>query len=101
MGNPVTILSTASGDTGSTYTLKNRELMGGKGTYVNAEVASGDTIVLEGKLLAANDFVILATFTADALVVVDLPTIYRGRRTVDGGSDSTLTIQTPDITGVV
>lgn len=102
MGNVVNVLNTANGETGTGQSLKNRELLGGKGTYVDFEIASGDTVVFEGKLTSANSYKTILTVTANALVLVDLPVLYRGRRTVNGAvGNSTINIQTPDITGVV
>ena len=102
MGNVTKILDSTVTDTGETQSLKNREILGGKGTYIDFEIGAGDTVVLEGKLVSANDFKTVLTVTADALFEVDLPHIFRCRRTVDGGgADSTVHIQTPDITGIV
>ena len=90
------ILDSSAGDTGATFTLLNRALAKGKGSYVDVEIGAGDTVVLEGKLVSANTFTTIATFTADTLVEVDLPTIFRARRTVDGGgADTTVAIQSP------
>lgn len=90
------ILDTTGGDTGTTFTLLNRSIANGVGTYVNVEIGAGDTVVLEGKLVSGNTFITIATFTTDDLVVVDLPSIFRARRTVDGGgADTTVNIQSP------
>ena len=90
------ILDSSAGDTGATITLMSRSIANGIGTYVNVEIGAGDTVVLEGKLVTANTFVTIATFTADTLVEVDMPVIFRARRTVDGGgADSTVNIQAP------
>lgn len=90
------ILDTTAGDTGTTYTLLNRSIANGINTYVNVEIGAGDTVVLEGKLVSANTFVTIATFTTDELIIVDLPSIFRARRTVDGGAgDTTVNIQCP------
>lgn len=90
------ILDTTAGDTGTTYTLLSRSAENAKGTYVNVEIGSGDTVVIEGKLVSGNTFVTIATFTTDDLLLVDLPKIFRARRTVDGGSeDTTVNIHTP------
>lgn len=101
MANATTILDTSAGETGTTYTLKIRDVFGGKGTYIDATIGSGDTIVFEGKLTSGVAFKTIATITASSVFLVDLPLIYRARRTVDGGADSTIVLMTPDVTGVV
>ena len=90
------ILDTTAGDTGATHTLMSRSISAGRGTYVNVEIGAGDTVVIEGKLVSGNTFVTIATFTTDDLIIVDLPVIFRARRTVDGGgADTTINIQAP------
>jgi hypothetical protein len=110
MGNVATILDTtqtlagaASAETGPTQTLKLRQLSLGEGAYVEAVIGSGDTVILEGNISgSASVFQTIATFTASALIPVDLPSKYRARRSVDGGgADSQIYVQTKDTTGVV
>lgn len=89
------ILDTSTGDTGATQTFDNRGQNLNRNAQVQCEIGAGDTVVIEGKLKTALSFVTIHTFTTDDIVSIDLPTIYRARRTVDGGSaDSTIDVQT-------
>lgn len=103
MGNVATILDTTSAETGTTQTLKMRQLSLGKGAYVEAIIASGDTVIFEGNISgSATVFQTIGTFTSSQILTSDLPTKYRARRSVDGGvGDSLIYVQTQDITGVV
>lgn len=80
------ILDSASGDTGSTYEFTATRPDTVTKAVVQCEIGSGDTVVFEGRLSSDASFVTIATFTADTLVEVVLPTQFRARRTVDGGS---------------
>ena len=91
------ILDTAvEGDTGAEFKSLDDSQNLDKNGFVSVEVGSGDTIVIEGKILSTEaTFAVLETFTARTLKQVKLPNLYRARRTVDGGgADSKVNIQT-------
>ncbi len=91
---PFEILDTTAGDTGATQTLFNREQRRGRPMHIQAEIGAGDTVVIEGKVESTLSFVTLATFTANDIKAIDLPNIYRARRTVDGGgADSNVFVE--------
>lgn len=81
------ILDTTAGDTGATQTVTRTTQFTGRNSQVQIQIGSGDTVVIEGKLDSTLNFVTLATYTADDLVNLDLPPIFRARRTVDGASE--------------
>ena len=57
-------------------------------------IGSGDSVVLEGKVDQADSFITVQTYTESTLTQVRLPTIFRARRSVDGGSaDSVVKVQ--------
>lgn len=91
---PFEILDTTAGETGATQNILNREQRRGRAAHIQAEIGAGDTVVVEGKVETTLSFVTLATFTANAIIALDLPNIYRARRTVDGGgADSNVFVE--------
>ena len=81
------ILDTASGDTGSDVNFSDNQLNLNKNAYVEIEIASGDTVILEAKLssnAAAYTTLDNGSFTANAIKSIRSPTTLRARRTVDG-----------------
>lgn len=88
--NPVVIvLDTSAGsspDTGVTQTLKFDFLKLDVPTRLSISLGSGDSVVVEGKSEAADDFVTIHTWSGGDEVPIDvwLPMIWRARRSVDG-----------------
>ena len=92
-GSITKILDTTSGDTGDTQTITEREQTL-KSAQVQVEIGTGDTIVIEGKLESSLSFVTYKAITSNDLFVMDLPPIFRARRSVDGGTgDSQVWLQ--------
>lgn len=90
----VTILDTTNDDTGATQTMKAGFLKEGKPLRLSASLGSGDTVVIEGKAEAADDFEQLHEFTDDTPADVYVSRFWRARRTVDGGSaDSVIKVE--------
>jgi len=89
MANSVEIFDSASGETGSDVNTSNPELNLDKEGFVQVEIGSGDTVVIEGKIDSSLSYVVIDTFTADTLKAIKIPPIIRGRRTVDGGGGDT------------
>lgn len=89
------ILDTTAGDTGATQTITSRKQNIGIDAHIQCEIGSGDTVVIEGRVDDTLSFVVLYTFTADTIISAHLPSEYRARRTVDGGTgDSEVWIKT-------
>lgn len=88
------ILDTTAGDTGAAQTIYNREQNLNRMAQVQFNIGTGDTVVLEGKIHSSLNYGVIYTATSDVIIDVDLPTTYRARRTVDGGSaDSEVWVQ--------
>lgn len=97
MADPVKIFDSASGETGGDVNTSNPELNLNKDAYFQVQIATGDTVVIEGKLDSTLSYVIVETITENTLKEIKLPKIFRGRRTVDGAvGDSTVYIQKLD-----
>lgn len=82
--------TSADGETGALQEVEDKSHRLG---YVQVEIGSGDTYVIEGQLDRTASFVILATFTANGLELFDLPRFWRARRTVDGGNDGNVWVE--------
>jgi hypothetical protein len=90
----VRIFNSADGETGTIQSRAgNRYQREGRTAMVQAEIASGDTVLFEGRMESTLTFVTLDTFTANEIAFIDLPAQYRCRRTVDGGNDSTVWVE--------
>lgn len=86
MPDPVVkVLDTTVADTGTTQIAKAGFLKKDKPLRLSIDIGSGDTVVIEGKSLAAEDFEILHTFTDETPADVYVSINWRARRTVDGG----------------
>jgi len=55
----VTVLTTATADTGPTQTMKDNHLKKQEPLRFSIAIGAGDTVVIEGKPESANDFEIL------------------------------------------
>jgi len=89
------ILDTTGGDTGSDKTLYSRDQDLNRLSQVQFNIGSGDSVVIEGKLDSSLNYGVIYTATSDVIINVDLPSTYRARRTVDGGSaDSEVWVKT-------
>jgi len=86
LGSITKILDTTSGDTGDTQTITEREQTL-KAAQIQIEIGAGDTVVIEGKLESSLSFVTYKAIQTNDLFTIDLPPIYRARRTVDGGTE--------------
>ena len=92
------VLDTTVGETGTTQTMQDTFM---KEDFplrfsIAANIASGDTIVVEGKAETADTFEILHTFADDSPVDVFVSRIWQVRRSVDGAAgDTTVKVHTP------
>ena len=94
MPDPVIkVLDTTVADTGSTQAAKAGFLSKNVPSRFSIDIGAGDTVVVEGKSLAAEDFEVLHTFTDETPADIYLSLIWRVRRTVDGGADSEVFIE--------
>ena len=96
-GTITTVLDTTVAETGPTQTMRDNFL---KKDFplrfsIAGNIASGDTIVAEGKAETADTFEILHTFTDDSPVDVFVSRLWQVRRSVDGGGDTTVKVHTP------
>lgn len=61
--------------------------------FLQAEIGSGDTVILEGRIDATCSFVTIGQpYTTNTLRRVNLPNEYRAVRTIDGGSEDSVVI---------
>ena len=97
-GTVTTVLDTTVGENGTTQTMDDTfiKLNIPLRLYIAANIASGDTIVVQGKAEAADTFEIIHTFTSDAPVDVLVSRIWRVIRSVDGAAaDTTVKVHAP------
>tara|TARA_R110000782_G_scaffold100028_3_gene186038 strand:+ start:157 stop:471 length:315 start_codon:yes stop_codon:yes gene_type:complete len=88
------ILNTTAGDTGADKAVVNAEQNLNRLAQVQFNIGSGDTVVLEGKIESTLNYGVIYTADTDVIINVDLPIIYRARRTIDGASaDSEVWVQ--------
>jgi hypothetical protein len=95
MAEPIVkVLDTTVADNGNTQTVPHTFLKKDIPLRFTASIGSGDTVVIETKSLAANDFEVIHSFTDDTPKDIYPGTIWRARRSVDGGSaDSTIWVE--------
>ncbi len=87
MADPVIkVLDTTVADTGLTQTCDAGFLKKNKPLRFTIDIGAGDTVVIESKSLAAEDFEVIATMVDETPIDVYPGMIWRARRTVDGGS---------------
>lgn len=92
--NIIVLLDTTVADAGPTQTTGYSHLRRDIPSRISASIATGDTVVIEGKAEAADSFEALHTFTTNTPADVFLSRIWRLRRTVDGAAgDSTIKIE--------
>lgn len=96
----VKVLDTANptaspSDTGPTQEMKDNFLKKQVPLRFSIDIGSGDTVVIEGKSVDAEDFETLHTFTTEAPADIYVSKIWRPRRTVDGGGESQVYVENP------
>jgi len=83
-------------DTGLTQTMKAGWLKRDIPLRLSIDIAAGDTVVIEGKSDAAEDFEILHSFTDETPADIYVSQKWRARRTVDGAAgDSQVFVENP------
>ena len=85
----------AASDTGQTQTMKAGWLAKDKPLRISVDLGSGDTVVVETKSVAAEDFEIIKTFTSETPADIYVSRFWRMRRTVDGGGESQGFVENP------
>jgi len=78
------ILDTADSEVGADVTMVDREHNLNRLSKIQFFVASGDQIILEGKLDESLDYSTIYTASSDSIINMDLPSVYRATRTTDG-----------------
>ena len=86
----VNILDTTASETGNTQTVSDSYTKSDIYNTIAVYVGSGDTVVVEGKVDASQDFIVVNTYTESTLTQIRLPRVFRARRTVDGGVGESL-----------
>lgn len=82
----VKVLDTTVSDTGNTQNTKANFLKKNVPLRMTIDIGAGDTVVIESKSLAAEDFEVIHTFVDETPADVYVGLIWRARRSVDGGS---------------
>lgn len=82
-------------DTGPTQTMQAGWLKRNVPLRFSIDIGSGDTVVIEGKSLAAEDFEILHSFIDEIPADIFVSAIWQVRRTVDGAGESQVFIENP------
>jgi len=92
MPSPViTILDTTVAETGSTQRYSAGVLKKDNPSRFSISLASGDTVVIEGKAESADSFEIIHTWTgSETPADLYLSKIWRARRTVDGAAGDSI-----------
>jgi len=97
-GTVTIVLDTTVAETGPTQTIEDTFLKEDIPLRfsIAGDIAAGDTIVIEGKAEAADNFEILHTFADDSPVDVFVSRLWQVRRSVDGAvGDTTVKVHTP------
>ncbi len=89
--NPTAVPS----DTGPTQTMTANHLKKQEPLRFSADLGAGDTCVVEGKSVSAEDFEVIHTFSSETPADVFVSQIWRVRRTVDGGGESQIFVENP------
>ena len=89
----ITVLDTTVAEAGPDQTLTDNIIKKDVPHRFTIAFGSGDSIVVEGKSDSADAYSVLHTFTDATPKDVFRSRYWRVRRSVDGGNDSTVTIQ--------
>lgn len=90
------ILDTTIAENGPEQIINSEFLELGTPLRFHADIGSGDTVLIEGRLSQAHDWDLLHTFTDETPVDIYPSYLLRARRSVDGGTeDSKIHVQNP------
>ncbi len=91
--NIVTVLDTSVGESGVDQTAMFSFLDKNVPIRFSADLGSGDTVLVQGKAEASDDYETLHTFTDNTPADVYVSHKWRVSRSVDGGGDSVVKVE--------